>query len=230
MQEDARAHRSSRSWLIAGLIFAVVATALLVLSDDARWLRLGIVAALWAALLGGFLATHYRRQADRATDSMEDAQAMYELELEREIAARREYELEIESEAKRTAQDASRQEIDALRSEVVQLRETLQKLFGGEVLYERVALTAQSTRMRSLADDPKPKSITASEPRNGELPSVVSAPTARPYDKLADQRTEMIARVLDPEPSRRDLPAVAAEPPRRDRPRPAAEPPRRRPE
>lgn len=226
MHEAVPAHRSSRSWLIAGLIFAVVATALLVLSDDARWLRLGIVAALWAALLGGFLASHYRRQADRVTDSMEDAQAMYELELEREIAARREYELEIEADAKSEAQDTARREIDALRGEVVMLRETLQKLFGGEVLYERVALTAQSTRMRSLPDEPKPKTITAAEPRNGELPSVVSRPQARPYDKLAEQRTEMIAQVLDPEPSRRDLPSVANGSSRQD----ASEPLRRRPE
>lgn len=238
MHEAVPAHRSSRSWLIAGLIFAVVATALLVLSDDARWLRLGIVAALWAALLGGFLATHYRRQADRVTDSMEDAQTMYELELEREIAARREYELEIEADARSEAQDTARREIDALRGEVVMLRETLQKLFGGEVLYERVALTAQSTRMRSLPDEPKPKTITAAEPRNGELPSVVSRPQARPYDKLAEQRTEMIARVLDPEPSRRDLPSSAngasrremsAESSRREMPE-VSEPSRRRPE
>lgn len=237
MHEDVPAHRTSRSWLIAGLIFAVVATALLVLSDDARWLRLGIVAALWAALLGGFLASHYRRQADRVSDSMEDAQAMYELELEREIAARREYELEIEADARSQAQDTARQEIDALRGEVVMLRETLQKLFGGEVLYERVALTAQSTRMRSLSDEAKPKTITAAEPRNGELPGV-SRPAARPYDKLAEQRTEMIARVLDPEPSRRDLPSVANGSSRREMPAESSrlempevsEPSRRRPE
>lgn len=224
MQAEAGGHRSSRSWLIAGLIFAVVATAVLVLSDDARWLRLGIVAALWAALLGGFLATHYRRQADRIADSMEDAQEVYELELEREIAARREYELEIEADARRDAQDASAAEIDALRSEVAALRETLQKLFGGEVLYERVALTAQSTRMRSLSDDPKPKSLPAAEHRNGELPSVVSGSSGRSYDPPPVERTDLIARVLDAEP-RREQSRRQPEPPRRE-----PEPVRREPE
>lgn len=223
--EDARGHRSSRSWLIAGVIFAVMATAVLVLSTDARWLRLGIVAALWAALLSAFLATHYRRQADRIEDSMVDAQEVYELELEREIAARREYELEIEADARLRAEEHSRAEIDALRGEVATLRATLEKLFGGEVLYERVALTAQSTRMRAFEESkPPPKALPA---RNGDIPSVITparengkpsengkpAEYAKPreYDKVAEARTELIARVLDPGP-RREGPPPRREP------------------
>lgn len=192
MSQDA--HRSSRAWLIAGGIFAVVATALLVLSDDARWLRLGIVAALWAAFLGGFLATHYRRQADRVIESMEDAQAMYELELEREVAARREHELQVEADAKQAAEETARKELDALRHEVATLRETLQKLMGGDVLYERVALTAQSTRVRSLRSEPKPKTIEASPQPNG----AETRKGLRRASAMAEQHTEAIDRVLDP--------------------------------
>ncbi|MFO7192961.1 MULTISPECIES: DUF6779 domain-containing protein [Thermocrispum] len=183
-------HRSSPAWLVAGAIFAVVATVLLVLSDDARWLRLGIVAALWAAFLGGFLATHYRRQADRAVESLEDAQAMYELELEREVAARREYELQVEADAKVAAEETTRKELDALRNELATLRETLQRLMNGEVLYERVALTAQSTRMRSLRSEPKPKTIDAPSNRT-------DGPQRQLRSALADQRTELLPPVVD---------------------------------
>src|SRR5690606_10831080 len=174
MSQDA--HRSSRAWLIAGGIFAVVATALLVLSDDARWLRLGIVAALWAAFLGGFLATHYRRQADRVIESMEDAQAMYELELEREVGARRAHELQGDADAQQAAGETGR------------------KLMGGDVLYERVALTAQSTRVRSLRSEPKPKTIEASPQPNG----AETRKGLRRASAMAEQHTEAIDRVLDP--------------------------------
>ncbi|WP_344413251.1 DUF6779 domain-containing protein [Amycolatopsis minnesotensis] len=148
--DDSRGRLTGRSWLVAGLLLAVGSTLALVLSDDARLLRLGIVAALWAALLGAFLAVRYRKHASASEDAVAQAQELYELELEREIAARREFELEVEAEARERADDDAREELDALRVEVSALRESLQTLFGGEVLYERVALTAQATRMRSL--------------------------------------------------------------------------------
>lgn len=195
---DPRGHQMGRPWLLAGLCFAVAATAVLVLSDDARWLRLGIVAALWAALLGAFLAASYRRQADQTQESMGEAQAIYELELEREIAARREYELEIETEARRGIEAKSRQELDALRSEVTALRESLQQLFGAEVLYERVALTAQSTRMRSIHEGQG--ALSARDPRADRPPRILTGPSIAARDDLAEQRTELIARVLGSEP------------------------------
>ncbi|MFD1048328.1 DUF6779 domain-containing protein, partial [Kibdelosporangium lantanae] len=64
-----------------------------------------IVAALWAALMGVFLAARFRRQVSDRAENAADMKAIYELELEREIAARREYELELEAEAKRKAYD-----------------------------------------------------------------------------------------------------------------------------
>ena len=144
---------SGRVLLVGAVAFAAVATGLLVLSDEQKWLRLGIVAALWAALVGAFLAAKYRRQFAEQRDAVADRQAIYELELEREIAARREYELEVVAEAKRQAEAESRDDITALRGELQTLRQTLESLLGGEFLVERYALRAESTRMRSLPED-----------------------------------------------------------------------------
>ncbi|GAA3431493.1 DUF6779 domain-containing protein [Kutzneria kofuensis] len=141
-----------RLLLVAVLVLAIAATAVLVLSNDARFLRLGVLAALWAALVGAFLAVKYRREAAASEDEVADLQAVYELELEREVAARREYELEIEAETRRRVEEESREDLDALRGELRALRENLEALLGGEVLVERVALRAESTRMRSLSD------------------------------------------------------------------------------
>ena len=161
--DDSRGRLLGRPWLVVGFVLAIGATLALVLSDDLRYLRLGIVAALWAALIGAFLAVKYRKSAAQSEDAVAEAQAVYELELEREIAARREYELEMEAEKSSVADSKGREELEALRAEVSALRDSLQSLFGGEVLLERVALTAQATRMRKLSDenrmipDPAPK-------------------------------------------------------------------------
>ncbi|MGW3965769.1 DUF6779 domain-containing protein [Amycolatopsis sp. NPDC005003] len=190
--DDSRGRLLGRPWLVVGFVLAIGATLALVLSDDLRYLRLGIVAALWAALIGAFLAVKYRKSAAQSEDAVAEAQAVYELELEREIAARREYELEMEAENRSAADSKGREELEALRAEVSALRDSLQSLFGGEVLLERVALTAQATRMRKLSDE------------NRIIPD--GAPKKKPAQLMAGKKpvveggerpTELIDRVLD---------------------------------
>lgn len=214
-RDESRGHRAGGPWFIAGASLAVVATTLLVLAEDLRWLRLGIVAALWAALAAAFLASRYRKQAESTQDSVAEAQAVYELELEREIAARREYELRAEAEIRRKVEAESRDQLAALRAEVTALRDSLQQLFGGEVLYERVALTAQSTRMRPL-EEPKYLShsaaATPAQIRSGASRGVAA--------ETFDARTELIARVLETEaPVRQQPRREPPHPPHREAPR-----------
>jgi uncharacterized protein DUF6779 len=186
--EGPESTRTGRVLLAAALLLAVGATAMLILADDAKWLRLGIVASLWSALVGAFVAARLRRQVADREDEMADRQAVYELELEREVAARREFELEVEAEARRKNERASHDEITGLRQEVLALRQSLEALFGGEVLVERVALHAESTRMRSLTDSSP--SLTDSRPltvRQSGVRRITAAQTER--------ETELIDRV-----------------------------------
>lgn len=151
------------------LVLAVGATGVLVFSSDARLLRLAVVGALWAALIGAFAAARYRRTVTQRDEAAEDLRTVYELELEREVAARREYELEVESETRRRLEDEVRSEVrddlTALRGELRSMRENLEALLGGEVLVERVALRAESTRMRSLSEQPQRMLAAAREGR-----------------------------------------------------------------
>ncbi|OQO92837.1 hypothetical protein B1813_11915 [Saccharomonospora piscinae] len=219
--DDSRARSASKPWLAVGFLLALGATVALVLTDDLRWIRLAVVAALWAALIGALMAAQYRRQAATSEKSASKAQQIYELELQKEISARREHELEIESETRRRVESESRDELEALREEMRTLRENLQNLFGGEVLWERVALTAQSTRMRKLGEEPK--LVAAGEPGNGRPAQLTVGADA----EVVDQPTELIGRVRDrdaepaPEPAEPDEPMVArAEQPRRREPGP----------
>jgi hypothetical protein len=210
--DDSRGRLVGRPWFVVGLALALAATLALVLANDIRYLRLGIVAALWAALVGAFLAVKYRKHATSTEEAVAQAQEVYELELEREIAARREYELEIEAETRNRAQADSRGELDALRAEVVALRDSLQSLFGGEVLLERVALTAQATRMRALREEQR-----VVETNNGGRPPVQL--TAAPGKEMADRPTELIERIREKQPARpvSGRPAGAPEPRRPER-------------
>ncbi|MEU3625215.1 hypothetical protein BS329_04440 [Amycolatopsis coloradensis] len=209
--DDSRGRLAGRPWLVVGLVLAVGATLALVLSDDLRYLRLGIVAALWAALIGAFLAVRYRKNVSQSEDAVAEAQAVYELELEREIAARREFELEMEAETRQAAETRSQDELEALRAEVSALRESLQSLFGGgEVLLERVALTAQATRMRSL--DNKQLMSAGSENGNGKPQLMAAKSTTIDVDERDHGRerpTELIDRVLEPASARNGAPAAA---------------------
>ncbi|HET6503038.1 MAG TPA: DUF6779 domain-containing protein [Amycolatopsis sp.] len=207
--DDSRGRSWGGPWFVVGVALAVGATVALVLADDIRYLRLGIVAALWAALVGAFVAVRYRKQATSTEETVAQAQEVYELELEREIAARREYELEIEAEVRQRAEDDSRAQLEALRAEIGALRDNLQSLFGGEVLLERLSLTAQATRMRALREEQKLVESPASTSR--------PALTAAKKSDLVDRPTELIERVREKQPARPGGRTAAPEPRRPER-------------
>jgi hypothetical protein len=156
---------SGRLLMVFVIVLAVASTLMLVLADNTTWLRMGVLAALWAALLAGLLAVKFRKQVGDRENEVADLQSVYELELEREVAARREYELEVEAEARKRVEEASKADLAELRAELRGLRESLERLNGGEVLVERFALRAQSTRMRALAEG-KPR-VVPSDSRRG---------------------------------------------------------------
>lgn len=218
-EESGNESRTARLLMVAVLALAVMATAVLVLSDSARWLRLGVLAALWAALLGVFLASRFRKSMAEREEQVADLQQAYELELEREVAARREYELEVEAAARKRVDEANRDDLAELRAELRLLRENLERLTGGEVLVERFALRAQSTRMRSLSEA-QPR-VVASTEDSARLRRGIGAGQG-PVDHAS---TELIPRPEQPrpitpvrrEPQRRPAAGYRREPARQER-------------
>lgn len=141
-----RGRRDPVQVVIAGLILlGVLASIVLVFSDTIQMLRVGVVVALWAAIIGAMAMTKYRRESvvDRA--KTRDLQTVYELQLEREISARREFEMGVEARVRREV-GADAEELAALRAELAALRTALERLFDGELPVERVALRADARR------------------------------------------------------------------------------------
>ncbi|WP_433564237.1 DUF6779 domain-containing protein [Nocardia sp. CA-151230] len=148
------------------LLLGLVASVFLVFSDNLHLIRVGLVAALWAAAIGALAATRYRREAAVDKAKVGDLQKVYQLQLEREVAARREYELGVETRVRHEV-GADAAEMAALRAELTVLRESLQRLFDGDLPSERPALRADAVRVQEL---PSSESNQAPEAANDNWP------------------------------------------------------------
>ncbi|MEV0053030.1 DUF6779 domain-containing protein [Saccharopolyspora shandongensis] len=196
-ESESRKGRSTILWGGA-LVLAAAATAVLVVSNDVRYLRLGLVAALWSALIGAFAVAKLRHRVVQGEELVADRQRIYELELEREIAARHEFELEAEAEARRQAAEESEGEIKELQAELRRLRESLEQVMGGDLLFERVALRAESTRVRSLPERGKVEGQLVQPPIGRELPAAPPQP-----QNVVQPNTELITKLAGEQPERR---------------------------
>ena len=110
------------------LVLALIATVVMVFSDNPVWMRIGTLSALWAAFIGAFLVARYRRQAAAEAARVRDLHTVYELQLEREISARREHELVVEKELRASVRAETEDSVLALRQEIAALRDQLSAL------------------------------------------------------------------------------------------------------
>ncbi|NKR24104.1 hypothetical protein GS479_01750 [Rhodococcus hoagii] len=225
-----RNRRSASQMIVAGLVvLAVVASLLLIFSESVQLLRVGLVVALWAATLGAIAMTKYRRESALDKAKVRDLQKVYELQLEREITARREYELGVEVRV-RGELGAEAETIAALREELAALRKNLEVLFDGRLPEDRVALRAESMRVQEIAGGYQPAASGLFVPgaekpaHNDNQPPAPRGPSfATPYDEPMTAETT----VVQPEPL--DVEAVddeaeKVEKAEKTQPQPAAEP------
>ncbi len=133
-----------RVLLILGFLIAAAATALVVFAEAVPMLRLAAVLALWAALIAAFAVTRSRRDARAAAMREGEAQLAYQLELHREVAARREYEADLSQQVAAAQSD----QIGELREQLERLTGVLSSLVDGELTVSRLTLSAESASFR----------------------------------------------------------------------------------
>ncbi|MCV7070412.1 hypothetical protein H7H73_07965, partial [Mycobacterium rufum] len=161
----ARIRRGARrpGWILttALLVLAIAASSALVFTNRVELLKLAVILALWAAVVAAFVSVIYRRQSDTDQAKVRDLKLVYDLQLEREISARREYELSVESHLRRElaaelrAQSAD--EVAALRAELAALRANLEYLFDAD-LSHRPAIETDRAAAPSLPEwSPRPE-------------------------------------------------------------------------
>lgn len=166
MTDVSRAARSRRGgrgpgWLLLTslLVLAILASSTLVFTNRVELLRLAVILSLWAAVVAAFVTVIYRRQSELDQARARDMKFVYDLQLDREISARREYELSVESHLRRTLSREIRaeaaDEMAGLRAELAALRSQLEVMLGTD-LGHRPAL--ESDRVAERIAVPMPAS------------------------------------------------------------------------
>lgn len=130
-----------------GFVCAIAASVMIFVTDDAQFLRIGILVAVWGFVFAALAAS--RRQAEQALaiSGEIELRKSYELELEREVVARREYELRVEAQLRREVQESFTSQVGGLHEEVVRLRRELSEQWDSELRVERMVMRTQSVRM-----------------------------------------------------------------------------------
>jgi hypothetical protein len=140
------------------LVLAIGASSALVFTNRAELLKLAVILALWAAVVAAFVSVIYRRQSDVDQAKVRDLKLVYDLQLDREISARREYELSVETQLRRELTSELRaqaaDEVAGLRAELAALRANLEILFDAD-LSHRPALETDRTTVRAYSDWPR---------------------------------------------------------------------------
>ncbi|MDT5090751.1 MAG: hypothetical protein QOH60_114 [Mycobacterium sp.] len=200
--------RGSRrpGWLLLTvlLVLAIAASSALVFTERVELLKLAVILSLWAAAVGAFVSVIYRRQSDIDQARSRDLKLVYDLQLDREISARREYELEVETQLRRELSNELRSqaadEVAALRAELAALRTNLEIMFDTD-LSQRPAIEPERTTVRAYSDwqrDTDPG-------RRRGAAFVASAPPDNGEDAIIDVPEEPAVpvesvRVVEPEP------------------------------
>lgn len=183
----ARSRRSGRrpGWLLvtALLVLAILASSTLVFTNRVDLLRLAVILSLWAAVVAAFVSVSYRRQSELDQARARDMKFVYDLQLDREVSARREYELAVEAHLRRQLarelRSQAADEMAALRAELASLRSNLEVMLGTD-LGERPALGSE----RVVVAMPAPP---------GRVESSRITPVAVDDDTLLDEGTTTAA-------------------------------------
>lgn len=159
LTRSARSRRGGRrpGWMLLTvlLVLAIGASSALVFTNRVELLKLAVILALWAAVVAAFVSVIYRRQSDVDQAKVRDLKLVYDLQLDREISARREYELSVETQLRRELASELRaqaaDEVAGLRAELAALRANLEILFDAD-LSHRPAIETDRTTVRAYSD------------------------------------------------------------------------------
>lgn len=187
--------------LVLLVVLAVVATLIMLISGSTAALKFALVAALWAAVLGFFLVTRYRREAEEKAAELTLRQELFDAELKRAGAR--------SAGAHGTGED-SEDVLATIKEELAAIRAQLEELSGREFTYEPAALRAEARRINELEAVAFTQTSSGAPSMDAILGNLGSQPT-RHDDYLADLLKQSASAERAPQPAEPAEPAEAAE-------------------
>lgn len=182
-REDAATEQGQRL-LVALVVLALLASIVMLFTGSVGVLKLALLAALWAAIIGLFLVSRYRAQASRSQAALESEKALGEARLheaeQRFAADKAQLKVDLEKQLRENEEET----LKAIRSQLEDLRAQLEYLTG-QSLAEPGMLRAQARRIMEI-----------------ETATDKAETTVIPKVDL-DSETTIIDKVVAPEPPRR---------------------------
>ncbi|WP_296106486.1 DUF6779 domain-containing protein [uncultured Corynebacterium sp.] len=164
--------------IVVMLVFAVVATILMLFTDSETWTKIAVLCALWAAIVGCIAVARLRKQVDNQQWDTDNLERLHQAELERELATHREQELILEQNYYDSLQEQEQNTLADIRAELTVLRENLSAMMGTDLDTERTALKAEAQRILELERDTKDSSSTTEARTSGSTSRTSSVPAS----------------------------------------------------
>lgn len=144
----------SRVLMFGLVVLALVASVLMLFMDSDGWLKVALIAALWAAFFGMVLVLRYSGALKLAREQAENQESYYQSQLEQERAQLDKREAATQAryaaEAKKS-QDQRDKHLEELRAELAHMRQQLAELTGENFDEgEQRAVRATAERVREL--------------------------------------------------------------------------------
>lgn len=183
------------------VVLAVAATLIMLISGSTAALKFALVAALWAAVLGFFLVTRYRREAEEKAAELTLRQELFDAELKRAGAR---------NTGAGGAGENSEDVLATIKEELAAIRSQLEELSGREFTYEPAALRAEARRINELEAVAFTQTSSGAPTMDAILGNLGSQPT-RHDDYLADLLKQSGSAERSPQAADAAEPAEAAE-------------------
>jgi gas vesicle protein len=149
MSEQPVTRRERGLWrsvfVVVAVLLGIAAVILLVLNNNPKELKIGALVGAWSAIIGSMALFGPKRGhqdlAPAAPSGELELRKAFEVERQQDLAARRDYERQLEAMLRRELERVMRDELSALRSEVSQLRDDIEEKVSGQLKLERIETT-----------------------------------------------------------------------------------------
>lgn len=139
-----------RVLMVLLVVLALIASILMLFLDSDLWLKIAVIAALWAAFLGIVLVSKYSSALRAEQKRVNTLERAHRAEMEREVASYQQREAALKENYTRQLRNQRDEHLEQLRHELISLRAQLAEMSGEELDDEQTAVRARAERIIEL--------------------------------------------------------------------------------